>query len=298
MKPPAPTFQMPCVHARKRQLARWLDRAGILRASLRAQMRWNGPYLRCLNYHSVPAVWADGFERQLRWFSEHFVSVGWKELWDLHEGHWPHARPGLLLSFDDGCRSHAEVVAPLLERCGFVGWFFVPAAFPDVEAEGQRYFAHEHSISACSDGDPRVGLTWSQVRYLDQHHVVGSHTLDHVRLAAELGEEELRRQIVAGKQRLEGQLGHAVEAFSWVGGEEWSYSAPAARYIAEAGFRAVFGTNNRVFRPGEDLLRIERTNVEADYEPALLRFQLSGLMDLAYARKRRRLARTLAPPSP
>ena len=292
MQHPSPGFRPPPINPRKRQLARMLDRAGVLRASLGVQARW-GPYVRCLNYHSVPRELADGFARQLRWFGEHFVPVGWKELLDLHDGHWPHARPGLLLSFDDGCRSHAEVAAPLLEQHGFVGWFFVPAAFPDADVEGQRYYAREHSISAWSDGDPRVALTWDEVRYLDQHHVVGCHTLDHLRLSAELGEPELRRQILGGKQRLEEQLGHAVESFSWVGGEEWSYSAPAARCLADAGFRAVFGTNNRTFRPGQDLLRIERTNVEADYEPALLRFQLSGLMDLAYAPKRRRLERAL-----
>ncbi len=59
-----------------------------------------------------------------------------------------------------------------------------------------------------------------------------------------------------------------------------------------------FGTNNLAFRPGQDLLRIERTNVEACYETPVLRFQLSGLLDLAYAAKRRRLRRALALPEP
>jgi hypothetical protein len=79
-----------------------------------------------------------------------------------------------------------------------------------------------------------------------------------------------------------------------VGGEEWSYSAPAARLIAEAGFRTAFGTNHATFAPGQDPLRIERSNVEAFYEPDLFRFQLSILPYLAYAPKRRRLRRALA----
>lgn len=45
-------------------------------------------------------------------------------------------------------------------------------------------------------------------------------------------------------------------------------------------------------------MRIERTNVEACYEEPVLRFQLSGLLDLAYAAKRRRLRRVLAFPRP
>lgn len=286
-------FREPRLNPRKRQLARALDRAGVLSALLRVQ-QLRLPYLRCLNYHSLPPRWAHGLDRQLSWFREHFVPVGPKEFFDLCDGHWPHDRPGLLISFDDGCRTHAEVAAPLLEKHGLVGWFFVPSAFPDVPIAEQWDFAREHSISAWSDGEPRVALTWDQVRHLDRHHVVGSHTLEHVRLAADLGEEELRRQIVGGKEQLEAQLGHAVDTFAWVGGEEWSYSAPAAKLIAEAGFRAAFGTNNAAFRPGGDLLRIERTNVEAFYPPDVLRFQISGLLDLAYVPKRRRLRRSLA----
>jgi peptidoglycan/xylan/chitin deacetylase (PgdA/CDA1 family) len=296
MESPSPTaLRVPGVNPRKRQLARLLDRAGALHMLLRAQARWNGPYLRCVNYHSVPPAWADDFARQLVWLREHFVPVGLSDLLELHAGRWPHARPGILVSFDDGCRTHAEVAAPLLEEHGFVGWFFVTAGFPDVPVAEQAAFAREHAISACSpDGDPRVALTWDQVRHLDRHHVVGCHTLEHVRLSSDVGEEELRRQIVGGKQRLEEQLGHPVDTFAWVGGEEWSYSAPAARLIAEAGFRVALGTNNQPYRSGRDLLRIERTNVEAFYELELLRFQLCGVLDLAYAPKRRRLRRALA----
>jgi peptidoglycan/xylan/chitin deacetylase (PgdA/CDA1 family) len=287
-------FRTPRVDPRKRQLARVLDRSGVLPALLRAQARLRHPYLRCLNYHSVIPEWAGAFERQLAWFADRFVPVGPKELTALCEGDWPHDRPGLLISFDDGCRTHAEVAAPLLEEHGFVGWFFVPSAFPDVPVAEQWEFARARSLTAWSDGDPRVALTWDQVRYLDRHHVVGCHTLEHVRLSADLGEAELRRQIIGGKQHLEAQLGHAVDAFAWVGGEEWSFSAQAFRLIAEAGFRASFSGDHAVFSPGDDPLRIERSNVEAFYEKDLLQFQLSVLPDLAYARKRRRVRSLLA----
>ena len=67
-----------------------------------------------------------------------------------------------------------------------------------------------------------------------------------------------------------------------------------ARAIDEAGFRIAFGTNNRVVRPGDAPLRIERTNLEAVVPLELLRFQISGALDWIYAPKRRRLARRLA----
>jgi hypothetical protein len=47
-------------------------------------------------------------------------------------------------------------------------------------------------------------------------------------------------------------------------------------------------------RPGCDPLQLQRTNVEADFAPALLRFQISGALDALYAPKRRRVNRLTA----
>jgi peptidoglycan/xylan/chitin deacetylase (PgdA/CDA1 family) len=284
----------PGINPHKRRLAAALDRVGLLDALLSTRAR-RGPYIRCVNYHEVPPARAESLDRQIRWFAEHFEFVGPKELTVLLEGQWPYRRPGILLTFDDGCRTHAEVVAPLLEKHGAVGWFSVPSAFCDVPEAGQREWARLHAVSAwAADGDPRLALTWDQVRALDLRHVVVSHTRDHVRLADSLGQEAIREQVFEGKRRLEEQLGHAVQAFAWVGGEEFAYSAAGARAIAEAGFRFAFGTNNLPVRPGDDPLRIERTNLEAGYPLDLLRFQISGALDWLYAPKRRRLARRLA----
>ena len=89
-------------------------------------------------------------------------------------------------------------------------------------------------------------------------------------------------------------LGRTVDAFAWVGGEEESYSVDGLRAIRSAGFCYAFGTNNVPLRQWGDALWIERTNLEASYSLDLVGFQLSGLMDLAYRRKRRRLRTALA----
>lgn len=284
----------PGINPHKRRLAAALDRAGVLDALLRARAR-RGPYVRCVNYHQVPPARAESFDRQIRWFAERFEFVGPKDLLVLHEGQWPYRKPGILLSFDDGCRTHAEVVAPLLEKHGAVGWFSVPSAFCDVPEALQRGWARAHAVSAwAADGDPRLALTWEQVRELDLRHVIVSHTRDHVRLADSLGARAIREQVFEGKRRLEEQIGHAVQAFAWVGGEEFAYSRAGARAIEEAGFRFAFGTNNLPVRPGDDLLRMQRTNLEAGYPLDVVRFQICGALDWLYAPKRRRLARRLA----
>lgn len=117
----------------KLRLARLLDRLGLNTALRRLRERLCHPSLRAVNYHDVPARLAEPFEEQLRFFARHFVPVGPRELGELLADRWPHRKPGLLITFDDGLRSHAEVAAPLLERHGFPGWFFVPAAFPEID---------------------------------------------------------------------------------------------------------------------------------------------------------------------
>lgn len=282
----------------KGALANGFDRSGLSRAGLTVQ-RQRGPYARALNYHDVPARHAEAFEAQLRSFAKRFVSVGPAELELLHAGSWPHPKPGLLLTFDDGLRSHADVVAPLLEKYGFRGWFNVPVGFVDCEPAAQDAFAREHRIDcdASAYTDDRIALSWRDLHRLDGPHEICCHTTTHRRLGPRLSPEEIDLEIHQAKRRLEEGLGHAVLGFAWVGGEEWAYSREAADAIRAAGFRYSFMTNNARIRPGGELLQIQRTNVEAHFEPSLVELSLSGFYDLFYLPKRRRVNRvTAAPP--
>jgi peptidoglycan/xylan/chitin deacetylase (PgdA/CDA1 family) len=277
-------------------LARAFDATGLNATLLRARA-WASPrHVRALNYHDVPPSQAAAFAAQLRFYRERFVPVGHAQLGRLLAGEWPHERPGLILSFDDGLRSHADVCAPLLERHGFPGWFMVPVGFVDAPAAAQRAFADEHGIHASDEyGDGRLAMTVDDVRALDARgHVIGCHTDLHVRLSDALTDAELEREIARAKARLEQMLGHDADVFAWVGGEEWSYSRRAARAIGAAGFRFGFMTNHAVVVPGQDPLQLQRSHVEASFPPHLVRFHMSGFMDLVYAPKRRRVNRLTA----
>jgi peptidoglycan/xylan/chitin deacetylase (PgdA/CDA1 family) len=280
----------------KRRLADGFDVTGLNRALLALQARALGPYVRAVNYHDVPPSFARAFEAQLREYRERFEPVGPDELRALIQGRWRHRRPGILLSFDDGLRSHADVVAPLLERHGLPGWFMVPVDFVAAHPGEQRTFAREHHIQADVSvwDDGRIAMTWDDVRRLDRDHVIVCHTRSHRRLVASLSDQELELEIVGAKQRLERELGHAVEGFAWVGGEEASYSARAARIIRAAGFTWCFMTNNAPILSSTDPHQLQRSNVEASFSPALVRFTISGFYDLLYLPKRRRVNRLTA----
>lgn len=290
------TTKEACLASRKELLARVLHATRADVALLAWQRRCWSPFIRVINYHDVPPTLAGAFERQLLFYREKFEPVDLPRLRRLLTGQWEFQRPGLVLSFDDGLRSHAEIVAPLLERYGFTGWFLVPGGFIDAEPGAQAEFARAHLIrhSHFDYGDPRLAMTWDQVRELSWRHVIGCHSWNHRRLGNGLTRADLESEIPKARQRLAQELGSAVEVFAWVGGEEWSYSREAASVIREAGYVYSLMTNNEVIRPGCDPFQLQRTNIEAADSDAVVRFQLSGLMDLLYVGKRKRVNRLTA----
>jgi peptidoglycan/xylan/chitin deacetylase (PgdA/CDA1 family) len=268
----------------KQIVAAGFDVTRLNRVLLSLQRRIHGPYIRALNYHGVTEEQAEAFEAQLRLFAEQFVFAGYDDLLALQAGRWSHDKPGLLITFDDGLRSHAEIAAPILEEWGAVGWFMVPAGVVQGAPDGK---SHTHSVE-------QETLSWDGLRRLDERHIVGCHTFSHRRLEASLTPEELEWEIGAAKRQLESWLGHEVKTFAWVGGEEWAYSTEAARAIRDAGFEISFMTNSAVIRPGADLLQLQRTHTEAWFTPEVVRLGLSGVIDWVYASKRKRVNRLTA----
>ena len=279
----------------KETLAALLDRTGLTALVTRLYHATVGPHIRVVNYHDVPPSRAPAFREQLAFYAEHYRSVDREALEAFLVGRdigLRAERPGLIISFDDGLRSHAEVAAPLLEEFGFMGWFMVPSGFVDCAAAEQGAFAAAHQIVFSPEyADARVAMTWDQLRALEARHIVGCHSESHRRLEASLTAEEREREIVHAKARFEAELGHPMDVFCWVGGEEWSYSASCAAEIRAAGYAFSFMTNNAPVRPGSDPLQIQRSNIEAAMSPARVRFNLSGLMDGLYAPKRARVER-------
>ncbi|MBV9214590.1 MAG: polysaccharide deacetylase family protein [Acidobacteria bacterium] len=252
----------------KRIIAFLLDGVGVCRFGIWLQRRLYGGYVRAINYHAVAYDDGTNFEEQLKLFAGQFRSVSKTELGALIDnGEIMSGRPGLIVSFDDGDASHFEVAAPLLEKYGFTGWFFVPSK--------------------------ERGLTDEHLRELAERHVIGSHTRTHCRLNENVPIENMTEEISGSKTDLENVIGREVDVFAWVGGEEGSYSREAARLIHD-NYRFSFMTNSAVITIKTDPYHLQRTNIEADQPLWLVRFQISGLLDVFYYFKRRRVNRLTA----
>ena len=213
-----------------------------------------GRYVRAVNFHTTPPRLAPVYEEQLARLADRFVSVTPGDLWCLMTtGEWPHARPGVLLNFFDGHRHSYEVAAPILDRLGLVGWFFLVTAWISAPPPDGRAFADEHLIHLPHDGrdvpaDGRLALSPDEARDLARRgHVIASHTRGHTtaspEFAPDLSPEALDRELTGSKRILEILTGEPVRALAWREGTPLGADARADRALSAAGYDLLFANH-------------------------------------------------------
>ena len=252
------------------------------------------PYVQAVTYHDTSNGECNNLRKQLEWYQKNFVNCNLADLRGLlTNGVWNYDKPGLIISFDDGLRSNFDVALPLLEEYGFTGWFMIPTGFVDLDPTKQVKFAKRNLIdfhleSSCE----RIALSWDEVRDIERRgHVVTCHSMNHKRLSERLTQLELEIEIRNAKQLMEVRLGHEVDLFTWVGGEEWAYSRRAFDLMKESGFNYIFCTNCSCITAKQSPLFLERYHVEPDYSHNQLRLVLGGVYDIMYLQKRRRICK-------
>jgi peptidoglycan/xylan/chitin deacetylase (PgdA/CDA1 family) len=251
-------------------------------------------HIRVVNYHGTPRPQLAGFEEHLKFYRRRYENVTMTDLDRLLDsGHLNKDRPGLIICLDDGLRSNLDA-ARLLERYGFTGWFMIPPGFIDLAPPRQLEFARRNKILVDQDyDDGRVAMSWEELRELAENHVVCCHTATHRWMREGLSDAVLREELVESRQRLEERLGRPIDAFCWVGGQEYGYTKQAARMVRD-GYRYAFMMNNHPITPRTRPHQLPRTNIEADWPLDVVAFQVSGAMDILDTPKRRRVNRLTA----
>lgn len=254
------------------------------------------PYIQVVTYHDTPENMEDSIRKQLGWYQDNFVNCNIADLDNLiMKGEWKYDRPGLIISFDDGLRTNLNVALPLLEEYGFTGWFMIPSGWLDLSYSEQIKFA-KLGLIEYSDNDYKdnIAISWKDLRDIEQRgHVVSCHTMNHKRLSNNLTLSELDVEIAGAKNKLESELKHEVDIFTWVGGEEWSYSKMAFKQIQNVGFKYIFCTNCAPITAKQSPLFLERYHVEPDFNEKKLRLVLGGFYDFLYAAKRKRIKKCI-----
>jgi peptidoglycan/xylan/chitin deacetylase (PgdA/CDA1 family) len=248
-------------------------------------------HLRAVCYHTTPPASKDNFTRQLDYFAAHYESIDEEKLARFLDGTLAHAKPLLIISFDDGMFDNYEVAAPLLEARNLVGWFFIPADLPALPPEDQHKFFLDHHINLPSTaGYPRA-MNWAHLQNLaSRGHVIGCHTKSHMRMQGDVDDATMQQEIFAAKQHIEARLGKPVESFAWVGGEPHTYNKKAYNAVVDAGFSFIFTTQSELYtktgRPLQLPVIIHRTVLDADMPYWLFRAKAGGLSDILHKKRR------------
>jgi peptidoglycan/xylan/chitin deacetylase (PgdA/CDA1 family) len=216
------------------------------------------PTLPVLVYHQIGDVPAGArhacnyvppaaFAAQLRLLHRAgFRSVSFREYLDYRRGSGSLPRRPIVISFDDGYRSVAEVAAPLLARFGFQATVFVVTS-------------HIGGTNAW-DIDERQEplLDAADIRALSAQGIdFQSHTATHPRLTT-LPKAEAFRELCDSRAALERLLGEQVSVVAYPWGD---HDASTLSLAAEAGYRAGVVVRRRTNFDHTPLLALRRIGI-------------------------------------
>ncbi len=204
-------------------------------------LRGEGPPPRevlAVNFHHTPASDARRYAAQLAPLRGACVGADEALLRGLVSGAAPDpGRPVVLPVLYEGYRSSYEVALPLVEALGLTAWFLVPPAFVDCPVAEQAPFAEAHELVPSVDGDPRVAMTWDELRDVRARgHVVCCHTASHVGQDALRSSRDVERELRAPRARLREQLGVDTRTIAFVWGPAWGADPAADAHVAAAGY--------------------------------------------------------------
>lgn len=203
----------------------------------------NNAYLRVVNYHNTNLRDKARLEAEIAYFSKHFAPVSLADIERFFETRrWEKEKPGLIPAVFEGFRNHYDVMAPILEKYNFTGWFYIPSFFMDVPVQEQVAYCKSHDLDLTEEGiypDGRQAMTWAEVVEISKKHEICCHTGNHFQIDKKTPDEDMRREIVESKRLLEEKIGRPVDVFCWLYGEEYNYNIRAHKYLEEAGYKYV-----------------------------------------------------------
>jgi len=262
------------------------------------------PYGLVVAMHETPLALAAQFRAQLEWVSRHFTISSlenFAKLWEP-QGNGEcnikmSVKPPVLFTFDDGRESNYIVAAPLLESFGGRGVFFVVPSFAELAATDQALPFYRRRINPNSKPGDEKWEDWkpmspAQVTDLaDRGHAIGNHTLTHARLFG-LSSDTLEKEIGDSARKLTAWTRKPVDAFAWTFG--WDAIDANAWNAIRRHHRFCFSPCAGVVESRYDHPSLLwRREIEVKYSAPEFRFSYSGLVDLWWRNRRRRLRNML-----
>lgn len=184
---------------------------------------------------------SDYFDDQLKQLSKYSTIIPFEEAVKLIEEKKEVKQSLLAFSYDDGyaeCYSH---IAPVLEKHNGQGCFFINPNFVDGD---DKYIANflKNNVHAPEYKEP---LSWSEIEELSKRgHIIGAHTMDHIRATDPLYIDNLDYQIGTCKEKIEANIGNNCDYFAFTYGIHERDFNEHSISIAENYYKYIFGASN------------------------------------------------------
>ncbi|MFH1946589.1 MAG: polysaccharide deacetylase family protein [Candidatus Magasanikbacteria bacterium] len=183
------------------------------------------------------------FERQMAYLQEAgFTPIIFGRLYNYFQGQetdWPE-RP-VIITFDDGTKSHYENAFPILQKYNFLATFFI---FTNPIGKSKNY------------------LTWEQVEEMDMAGMeFGGHGHYHLYLN-KISTQELEQEVVTSKKNIEEKLGKEIISFSYPFGVA---DDRVLNKVESAGYKVARNITNGTVHTAEDLLNLDGYFVTNDF---------------------------------
>lgn len=225
------------------------------------------------------AISSQRLEEQIEYLRrEGWQFLGLRDAIEVARGSSKLSEPGVLVSFDDGCRSIYEKALPVLRSYGARGTVFVTT-----DPSSWVFHIEPHRDPRLSDGE---------IRDLLAHGFdLGSHGVSHRPLST-LQEGEIRFELEQSRRDLEEISERPVTSLAIPG--NW-YDRRVCRIAREVGYEAVWCSDAGSIRRGVNLQRLPRLNVEGglDLEGFAAAISPLGLLERRWSTRLKRFPKRM-----
>ena len=203
----------------------------------------DGISITALNYHKIDnmnislSVLPEDFDRQIAYLKEQgYNSINTDQLYDYMTNGTPLPENPILITFDDGYEDNYQYAYPILKKYGFTGTIFI---ITDLV------------------GKPNY-LTWEQLKEMKANGMnFQSHTVSHKSMT-ELGEAQLREELVNSKKILDEQLSQDTKFMAYPTG---TYNLYIAKLVKDAGYKGAFTIKYGNIDKASNIYALERVPI-------------------------------------